>query len=172
MIKESGSLRGVFLCVVLIVFCGCTERSVDQEYVNETYGFACNPPLGWKTLAQNDSNAVGFSPNTSANASLTIAHPLTHPEGLALSVYADDVEEAFASDSSFSVQRRTWRDHPRYTAYEIVYVYKENNQLMAGRQVAVQQTRTVFLLSFTAPVAAYDQFSEGVDHSIDSFLII
>jgi len=54
-------------------------------------------------------------------------------------------------------------------AYEIVYSYEQSGTVQRVKQVAVLKTRTVFLITFTAPSDPYIQYITGVDQCIDSF---
>jgi len=91
-------------------------------------------------------------------------------EGLALSTFADQVEENLSeSEMNDTVVYREWRSIPGAKAYEIAYSYEQGETVQRVKQVAVLKTRTVFLITFTAPSDLYIQYITGVDLCIDSF---
>ena len=161
--------------VVLVTWlCGCTEISHDFEYVNNEYGFGFDPPEEWMVLENvSEEVAVGVSPLQRERVWLNVSTPSRSDEGLALSMFADRVEEQFVEEwYNFSVISRDWRDHEDLNAYEIVYVYDSNGSSVQVQQVAVSKSHTVFLIMFTASPFVFEEFSELVDQSIDSFRII
>jgi hypothetical protein len=163
----------VSLCLIgLVLIGGCNESSIEQEYLDDRFGFALDPPTGWIDQHHLSSKAVQFTPDDPLDARFTISVPLMLSEGLALSVYADDIEEQYPElFDNYETTFRDWRSHPVHTAYEIHYVYTESGQEMNAKQVAIEQQRTVFLLTFTATKESYDRYLSIIETSIDSFRI-
>ncbi len=92
-------------------------------------------------------------------------------EGRALSTYADEIVEDLSERGvNFSVLNRDWRSIPYRKAYEIAYTYEQDGLVEYVKQVAVLRTRTVFLITFTAPSTLSAQYLEEVDQSIDTFM--
>ena len=161
-------------CVVtiLVLFIGCTQQSAHRGYSNVLYGFSMDPPVGW-TSVENESVdvVVRFTPLNETSVSLLVEPPVILSEGLALSTFADTVEENLsASGMNYTMVYREWRSIPGVTAYEIAYSYEEGKTVQRVKQVAIQRTRTVFLVTFTAPSALYIRYLTSVDQSIDTFL--
>lgn len=166
----------LIVCIFLLILSlsGCTQIDIDREYINTEYGFALNPPEGWN-VTENVTEAVGayFSPPLRNDVCLNISKPYRLDIGLALSVFADDIEEQYPEIvDNFTVVYRDWRDIEGLTAYEIVYTYDEDYTSIKAIQVAVVKSRTVFLISFTATNESYDEFISPVNQSIDSFKIV
>ena len=162
----------VFLVVLLLVgLSGCTQTVPYRTYTNAQYGIALNPPEGWGIHENESGMVVSFSPLGRANVSLDISSPVMLDEGLALSTFADQVEELFPQVvQNFSVVYRDWRKIDGLNAYEIIYSYRENGSSMKALQVAVKKSKTVFLLTFTVPVDLYETYIEQVNQSIGTFM--
>jgi hypothetical protein len=166
--------QGFVLSVLLVIFvlvAGCAEQVSKESYTNNVYGFSLNPPIGWHGVENELPNvAVWFAPVNSSNVSLIVAVPFTLSEGRALSTFADEVEENLSeSGMNYTIVYRDWRVIEGAQAYEIVYSYEQNGTVQRVKQVAVQITRTVFLITFTAPSNLYLQYITGVNLCIDSF---
>ena len=111
-----------------------------------------------------------FSPTNYSNVSLLITPPFSLSEGRALSTFADEVEENLSeSGLNYTIVYREWRAMDGAQAYEIVYSYEQSGTVQRVKQVAVLKTRTVFLITFTAPSNLYLQYITGVNLCIDSF---
>jgi len=130
-----------------------------------------NPPVGWHGVENESSDvAVRFSPINYSNVSLSITPPFSLSEGRALSTFADLVEENLSeSGMNYTIVYREWRAMVGAQAYEIVYSYEQGEMVQMVKQVAVLRTRTVFLITFSAPSDLYIQYITGVDLCIDSF---
>jgi hypothetical protein len=101
---------------------------------------------------------------------LIVAVPFTLIEGLALSVFADRVEENLSeSGMNYTIVYREWRAMDGAQAYEIVYSYEQDGNAQRIKQVAVLKAYTVFLITFTAPIDLYNQYITDIDQCIDSF---
>ena len=167
---KQGFILGVLL-VVFVLVAGCAQQVSKRSYTNTVYGFSLNPPVGWHSV-ENESSAVAvrFSPSNYSNVSLRITPPFSLSEGLALSAFADQVEENLSeSGMNYTIAYREWRAMDGAQAYEIVYSYEQSGTVQRVKQVAVLKTRTVFLITFTAPSNLYLQYITGVDLCIDSF---
>ncbi|MBE3137820.1 MAG: hypothetical protein IMZ43_10595 [Thermoplasmata archaeon] len=159
------------LLVVFVLVAGCAEQVSKRSYTNTVYGFSLNPPVGWHSVENESSDvAVRFSPFNYSNVSLRITPPFSLSEGRALSTFADEIEENLSeSGMNYTIVYREWRAMDGANAYEIVYSYEESGTVQRVKQVAVQITRAVFLITFTAPSNLYLQHITGVDLCIDSF---
>jgi hypothetical protein len=169
--KKIASVLGV--CLVSILFIsGCTQQTAHRSYTNTTYGFSLTPPVGWISVENESADvAARFSPLNSSNVSLVVGVPFPLGEGLALSTFADLVEENLsASGENYSVVYREARPIPGVQTYEIAYTFEQDGVLQRAKQVAVLRTRTVFLMTFTAPNELYFSYLSAVDQSIDTFL--
>ena len=168
--KKQGFILGVLL-IVFVLIAGCTEQVSKRSYTNTVYGFSLNPPAGWLSVENESSDvAVRFTPSNYSNVSLRITPPFSLSEGRALSTFADEVEENLSeSGMNYTIVYREWRTMEGAQAYEIVYSCEQGDTVQMGKQVAVQITRTVFLITFTAPSTLYVQYITGVDLCIDSF---
>jgi len=152
---------------------GCTQQVAHRSYTNTTYGFSLTPPAGWISVENESADvAVRFSPQNSSNVSFVVGVPFSLGEGRGLSTFADQVEENLsASGGNYSVVYREARPIPGVQAYEIAYTYEQNDGVVIrAKQVAVLRTRTVFLITFTAPNELYFMYLTAVDQSIDTFL--
>ena len=158
-----------FIC--LFVLSGCLQETADRSYTNDVYGFSLNVPVGWQEIDTSLPDiAVVFSPQNSSNVSLKIGIPFTIGEGRALSTYADQVEENLSeSGVNYTILFRDWRSLSQLQAYEIAYWYDVDGTQRYVKQVAILRTRTVFLITFAAPLSASGQYVDEVDESIDSF---
>ena len=159
---------GLISCLLLA---GCTQQTVHRSYTNTVYGFSMTPPTGW-TVVENQlaSVAVWFAPSNSSNVSLAVGVPFSLGEGRALSTFADQVEENLsASGRNYTVVYREARLIPGAQAYEIAYSYEADGVVVRAKQVAVLKTRTVYLITFTAPNELYFRYLTAVDQSIDTF---
>lgn len=167
---KQGFVLGVLL-VVFVLVAGCTEQVLKRSYTNNVYGFSLNPPVGWHSVENESSDvAVRFYPMNYSNVSLRITPPFSLSEGRALSTFADEVEENLSeSGMNYTIVYREWRAMEGANAYEIVYSYEQDGAVQRIKQVAVLKTRTVFLITFTAPSNLYLQYITGVDLCIDSF---
>jgi len=165
-----GFVLGVLL-VVFILIAGCIEQVSKRSYTNTVYGFSLNPPVGWHSVENESSDvAVRFTPFNYSNVSLRITPPFSLSEGRALSTFADEAEENLSeSGMNYTIVYREWRAMDGANAYEIVYSYEQSGTVQRVKQVAVQITRTVFLITFTAPSNLYIQYITGVNLCIDSF---
>jgi hypothetical protein len=168
--KKQGFVLGVLL-IVFVLIAGCTEQVSKRSYTNTVYGFSLNPPAGWLSVENESSDvAVRFTPSNYSNISLRITPPFSLSEGRALSTFADEVEENLSeSGMNYTIVYRDWRTMAGAQAYEIVYSYEQGGTVQREKQVAVQITRTVFLMTYTAPSILYVQYITGVDLCIDSF---
>jgi hypothetical protein len=169
MIKQ-GFILGVLL-VVFILVAGCAEQSTHRSYTNNMYGFSLNPPVGWHGVENESSDvAVRFSPSNYSNVSLRITTPFSLSEGRALSTFADEIEENLSeSGMNYTIVYRDWRAMKGANAYEIAYSYEQDGTALRMKQVAVLKTRTVYLITFTAPSDLYIQYISSIDQCIDSF---
>jgi hypothetical protein len=162
------------IVVLLLGLCGCTRVDIEFGYQNDEHGFGFDPPEEW-VYVENASEEVSvrFTPPSRDNVVLNISLPLKLSIGLALSVYADDIQEQYPEVvDNFSVVYRDWRDIEGLNAYEIICTYEENGVLFTEKQVAVAKSRKVFLITFMAMNTSYDEFIDVVDAGIDSFGII
>lgn len=159
------------LLVVFVLVAGCAEQVSKRSYANTEYGFSLNPPSGWNSFENTSADvAVWFAPVNSTNVSLVIGVPFSLSEGRALSTFADQVEENLsASGMNYTIAYRDWRSMEDAKAYEIVYSYELESSVIRVKQVAVLKTRTVYLITFTAPYDLYIQYISVVDRCIDSF---
>lgn len=151
---------------------GCVEESPQRSYTSSEYGFSLDPPSGWQEI-ENDlaTIAVWFSPEKSSNVSLIVDVPFSLSEGRALSTFADEVEEELAEQGmNYSLVFRDWRSISNAQAYEIVYLVEQDGTTVYVKQVAVLKTRTVFLITFSAPYTVSESYLPVVDQSIESFL--
>jgi hypothetical protein len=130
-----------------------------------------NPPIGWQHVENGSAGeAVWFTPANQSNVFLAVGTPFSLGEGLALSAFADKVEENLSSSGmNYSVAYRDWRPLADATAYEIVYSFEQNGTTVRVKQVAVLKTRTVYLITFVAPYDLYVRYITSVDQCIDSF---
>lgn len=166
-------LLGILL--VLLVFCsGCTTTVSQRSYTNTTYGFSLDPPTGW-SVVENVSPMAAVRcapPGESNDASLAVDAPVILSEGLALSTFADHLEELFSENTkNFSVVSRGETAIGGLNAYEITCFYEVNQTVFHLKQVAVLKTRTVFIITFVAMSDLYSTDIAAVDECIDSFLI-
>lgn len=164
------SVLGISL-ITMALLAGCMHQTLSRSYTNSMYGFSLNPPPGWQHVENGSGGeSVRFTPMNQSNVSLVVGTPFSLGEGLALSAFADKVEENLsASGMNYSVAYRDWRPFSDGTAYEIVYSYEQGGTTVRVKQVAVLKTRTVYLITFTAPYDLYVQFITSVDQCIDSF---
>jgi hypothetical protein len=165
------SILGIgFVCIFFIT--GCIQHTVSRAYTNEIYGFSMDPPAGWQQIENALPNvAVLFAPDNFSNVSLTIGVPFSLSEGRALSTFADQVEENLSeSGMNYTILYRDWRSVSDAQAYEIAYSYKQNGIKIYTKQVAMLKTRTVFLITFTAPIELSNFYLTDVNQSIDSFM--
>ena len=164
------SLGVVMACVLLLS--GCVEESPQRSYTSSEYGFSLNPPLGWQEIVNEvPTIAVWFSPEKPSDVSLIVDAPFSLSEGRALSTFADQVEEELAEQGmNYSLVFRDWRSISDAQAYEIVYLVEQEGTLEYVKQVAVLKTRTVFLITFSAPYTVSESYLPVVDQSIESFL--
>ena len=97
--------------------------------------------------------------------------PFILSEGRALSTIADEVEQNLSeSGVNYTILSRDWRSIPNVNAYEIVYSIEQDGMVEYVKQVAIMKTRTVFLVTFTAPGTASTCYLSDVDQSIDTFV--
>jgi len=164
----------VYVFLLIVGLSGCTQIEIDREYINTEHGFALNPPEEWN-VAENvtEEVVVCFSSPLRDDVCLNISKLYRLDIGLALSVFADDIEEQYLEIvDNFTVVYRDWRDIEGLTAYEIVYAYEEGDTSIKAIQVAVIKSRTVFRISFIATNELYDEYISPVNQSIDSFKIV
>ena len=158
---------------VMLLICGCLERQLTSSYINEEYGIGINPPEGW--VLQNNTLekwVAIWTPSDNSSTSLSIAPPYRLDEGLALSVFADDIEENYPeSFTNFSTLDRDWLTIGGLTAYEIVYSYAHNGFLFMERQVGVKHTRDVYIIKYSAPLEKYYDFFTFVNESMVTFQV-
>lgn len=171
------SMNKIFIILGLCLFClsllaGCTQHTPSRSYTNTEYAFSLDPPQGWQQIENQDPTvAVMFTPGNSTNASLMIAAPFPLSEGRALSTFADQVEQELAeSGMNYTIVYRDWRPLPPLQAYEIAYSYNQDGTSMYIKQIAVLRTRTVFLITFIAPMLTAAQYLPEVDQSLQTFL--
>jgi hypothetical protein len=171
--KKVFSILGLnLLCILLLA--GCTQHTTPapRAYTNDFYGFSFDPPGEWKQIDTDDNAiAVRFSPENISEVSLIVALPFTLSEGRALSTFADQTEEnLLESGVEYSIVYRDWQTISQLQAYEIAYTYEQNDGTEYVKQVAVLKTRTVYLITFTAPELLATQYLTEVDQSIGTFL--
>ncbi|MCU0851236.1 MAG: DUF1795 domain-containing protein [Candidatus Thermoplasmatota archaeon] len=162
---------GCLLCSIFIT--GCTQQTQppSREYTNGLYNFSLDPPIGWQQIPNLDpSIAVQFSPANTSEVSLYIAVPFILSEGRSLSTFADQTEEnLIASGVEFTILHRDWGISSQLPTYEIAYSYDQNGTTKYVKQVTLLRTRTVFLITFTAPESLVDQYLPVVNQSIETF---
>jgi hypothetical protein len=169
--KPVRSILGISLVSIFLVT-GCIQEKESRSYVNSEYGFSFNPPAGWQEIENEVPTIVAwFSPEKSSNVSLIIDVPFSLSEGRSLSTLADQVEEELTEEGvNYSLVFRDWRSISNAQAYEIVYLVEQNGTMEYVKLVAVQKTRTVFLITFTAPSSVSGSYLPVVEQSIESFL--
>jgi hypothetical protein len=167
--KQAFVLGALLISFVLVA--GCAEQVSKRAYTNTAYGFSLNPPGEWYRVENESSDvAVRFTPSNYSNVSLRIAQPFSLSEGRALSTFADEVEENLSeSEMNYTIVSREWRAMEGAQAYEIVYTYEQGGTALQIKQVAVLKSRTVYLITFSAPSDRYIQYIASVDQCIDSF---
>ncbi|HUT00326.1 MAG TPA: DcrB-related protein [Candidatus Thermoplasmatota archaeon] len=165
------SILGIGIMSIFFIT-GCLQPMVSRSYTNEIYGFSLNPPAGWQQVDNALPNvAVWFAPENFTNISFIIGVPFSLSEGRALSTFADQVEENLSdSGMNYTILYRDWRPVPDVQSYEIAYSYERDGALEFTKQVAVLKTRTVFLITFTAPIELSTSYLTDVNQSIDSFM--
>ena len=157
----------------MLLLCGCLETQLTTSYVNEKYGIGINPPEGW-ILQDNTSGKwiVTWFPSDNSSTSFSIAPPYRLDEGLALSVFADDIEENYPeSYVNYSMLNRDWLTIGGLTAHEIVYSYARNGSFFRERQVAVKHIRDVYIIKYGSPLGEYDEFFTFVNKSTATFQV-
>jgi hypothetical protein len=161
----------VGLCIVVLLFSGCIGQTAHRSYTNTVYGFSLDPPVGWNTTENVSANiTVRFNPENISNVSLDVGTPFSLGEGLALSTFADQVEENLSkSGQNYTMVYRDWLSIPNVKAYVIAYSYEHNGMIQRAKQVAILKTRTVYLVTFSAPSTLYIKYLTAVDQSIDTF---
>jgi hypothetical protein len=170
--KTLSILAWCIVCIFLLA--GCTQQNEPptRTYINSLYGFSFDPPAGWEQIPDLDpSIAVQFSPLNTSDVSLFIAVPFTLSEGRSLSTFADQTEEnLIESGIQFTILHRDWGATSQLSTYELAYSYEQNGTTKYVKQVALLRTRTVFLITFTAPEPLVEQYLAQVDQSIRTFL--
>jgi hypothetical protein len=168
--KKQAFALGVLL-ISFVLVAGCAEQVSKRAYTNSEYGFSLNPPGEWhRTENESSDVVVRFTPSNYSNVSLRIAPPFSLSEGRALSTFADEVEENLSeSGMNYTIVSREWRPMDGLLAYEIVYSIEQRGNALQSKQVAVLKSRTVYLITFTAPSDLYTQYIVSVDQCIDSF---
>ena len=159
--------------MLIVLFCGCVENQLTTVYINEEYGIGIDPPTNWIEMNfSSDIWIAGWVQSPNSSASLTISPPYRLDEGLALSVFADDIEENYPNQYlNFSTITRDWLTVKGLTSYEIVYTYILNNSTIKERQVMVKHTRDVYVLKYHSISSEYDTYFSSVDQSILSFQV-
>jgi hypothetical protein len=159
--------------ISIFLLAGCTQQHpVSRSYTNNVYGFSLDPPSDWQQIENEDPNiAVRFIPRNSTNVSLIFAVPFSLSEGRALSTFADQTEENLSENGvNYSIVNRDWRSISQLQAYEIAYIYDQNGIKEYVKQVTVLRTRTVFLITFTAPDSIAVQYLTEIDQCIETFM--
>jgi len=159
--------------ILVIIFCGCVENQLRTAYINEEFGVGIDPPDNWIEMNFSSNEWIaGWTSSLNSSTSLTISPPYRLDEGLALSVFADDIEETYPTHySNFSTVTRDWLTIRGLTAYEIIYHYSFNGSVIKERQVMVKHTRDVYILKYHSSSSEYDMYFSSVDKSISSFQI-
>jgi hypothetical protein len=165
----------VFLLVVMLS--GCTQQQqkpVERSYTNTRYGFSLNPPAGWEAF-ENETPyaAVRFSPVNVSNVSLVVAPPVTLDEGRALSTYADQFVETYSDPNIthyFTVESEGFFQIGNLNAYRLLCSFQQAGNFVMLEHVAIQKTRSVYIVLFTVPYYSYPSYSDAVNQSIASFL--
>lgn len=170
--KKVLSILGLsLLCIFLLA--GCTQQhTASRSYTNSVYGFSLDPPSGWQQIENEEQNiAVRFIPGNSTNVSLIFAAPFSLSEGRAISTFADQTEEnLLESGVNYSIVNRDWRSISQLQAYEIAYTHDQNGTIEYVKQVMVLRTRTVFLITYTAPDSIAAQYLTEIDQCIETFM--
>ena len=171
MMRNHIILLGCLLCCFLLAGCTKQTQPPSREYINGLYSFSLDPPTGWQQIPELDpSIAVQFSPVNTSEVSVYIAVPFTLSEGRSLSTFADQTEEnLIASGAEFTILHRDWGINSQLPTYELEYSYTQNGTTKYVKQVAFLRTRTVFLITFTAPESLVDQYLPLVNQSIETF---
>jgi hypothetical protein len=164
----------LFSILYMVLLTGCTQQIElpSRTYTNSFYDFSLNPPSSWGQIVNDDSSvAVQFSPENTTNVSLYIAVPFTLSEGRSLSTFADQTEEnLLESGAEFTILHRDWGEISQLPTYELAYSYLQNGMTEYVKQVTILRTRTVFLITFTAPEPLANQYLTEVNQSIGTFL--
>ena len=156
---------------LLIVFCGCLETQLTTNYINEEFGIGIDPPENWIPQEYNNSRwIVGWQPLNNSSTFFVISKHNRLDEGLALSVFADDIEETFSEKyDNFSIQNRDWLTIGGLTAYEIEYIYTLNGSVIKEYQIAVKHTRDYYILKYCSTVSDYDLYFSIFNQSKKTF---
>ena len=159
--------------LVLICLCGCMQTQLTTEYVNDQLGVGLDPPENWVALNLTTAPWVmSWYPSLEGNVSLMMSSPYRLDEGLALSVFADDIEETFSEKyMNFSVVSRDWLTVDGMTAYQIEYQYVDNMTSILEKQVAIKRNRDVYIMRYSASETEYNVFIDEVNESIQSFRV-
>jgi hypothetical protein len=168
----SGMITTFF--ALILFFCGCLDTQLTTNYTNEEFGFGIDPPENWVLQEfDNVSWIVSWGPTRNSSVLFLITKPYRLDEGLALSTFADDIEETLPNKYlNYSTLNRDWLTIRGSTAYEIEYTYQENNSFIKERQLAIKHTRSVFIIKYSTPLVDYDTFFPKVNNSISTFQIV
>ena len=159
--------------ILLIVFCGCLETQLTTTYINEEFGIGIDPPENWLHQEYNNSSWIaGWQPAINSSTFFRISQPNRLDEGLALSVFADDIEETYPEKyDNFSTQNRDWLTIGGLSSYEIDYIYSINNSEIREYQIAVKHTRDFYIIKFSSPSTDYDDYFLTFNQSIMTFQV-
>lgn len=162
-----------FFLFILLLICGCFETQLTTQYINEAYGIGIDPPEGWiQQEFARPQVITGWVADINYTVSLVISSSFRLDEGLALSVFADDIEENYPNQyDNYSTLYRDWLTVGGLTAYEIIFSYLLNDTVIKERQVMVKHTRDVYILTYRATLTEYDIYDSIVDKSISSFSV-
>jgi hypothetical protein len=155
-----------------IIFCGCSENQLTTTYINDLYGIGIDPPPNWIQKLNNESFIAAWQPTNNSTISFIIYPPYRLDEGLALSIFADDIEETYPEIySNYTTINRDWTTVRGLTAYEIEYTYKSNNRSNKEKQIAIKHTRDVYILIYQGPQTEYKNFISIINQSITTFQV-
>ncbi len=162
-----------FILSIILLICGCLETQLTTQYINETYGIGIDPPEDWiQQEFARPQVITGWVADINSTVSLVISSSFRLDEGLALSVFADDIEETYPDQyENYTILYRDWLTVGGLTAYEIIFSYLLNDTIIKERQVMVKHTRDVYILKYRANLTEYDIYDAVVDKSISTFSV-
>jgi len=162
------------LSVVFVVFLLCVSTGYVQAYTNHVNFFSIDEPSGWTADETVQGVAVNFYEPMSENGTVFINIVVQSvSSGMTLAAFVTAVKDQYPSlVDSFVIISESSRIVNGINAYEIVaaVTYQGNDFII--KQVILLRNLRVYIVTYAAVTAQYEQFLPDFEDSIETFTVL
>jgi hypothetical protein len=161
------------LSVVFVVFLLCVSTGSVQAYTNDVYFFSIDEPSGWTANETVQGVVVNFYEPISANGTVFINIVVQSvSSSMTLAAFVTAVKDQYPSlVDSFMIISESTRIIKGINAYEIVATVTYQGYDFLIKQIILVRNLRVYIVTYAAVTAQYQQFLPDFEDSIETFTI-